>query len=684
MGVPLPDDGPPFPSALPTTSSPPPAHSPPPPSRTRLPALPRVPSAQTERQPPWRTPTPLRNPILSPGSFDPPSTRTSAARTGQSDGPSAATTQPSRSRLPPPPSTPFDAPAEDSTTAWSHWLDERRQRRATLAAASATVGLPPTVRTPRSSVSNTTSERLDRLRQSAERLRSLDRRVDEITQRNAARRAFPTSNSSGSSSLTTRGVAAEAPSEAEPFSLSSSLDSSRQLLEQVRRRLDETRQRVDEASERVQRNTQTLVERAIRQDEEADRLLMDSRERMEWGASFIERLEQLIQTLTTLSERASALPDSLDSLSSAAPVPPWRLPPSSLPSSSPLETPSAAAATDSLRHTVRQLITASRRVSAAINQHRESITAAATRFSAPTPATSEETAASSSNVEEEHVPLLRTDVPLPVSLPSPSSPSRDTFVPPTGLHIPPINIPPVSPNPSGLLLPTSTGTFPTSTAPFAFPLTASPRPISPSLPSNDYPSPQTPHPLVLPLPAVQPHTGPQAYAQAQAQAQENYPGERAQLLRIAQLQRDIAARAGELRELRRRTEELEREQGGHEEETAAGGLSDEERESGGGWEGAARRAERRRAARAGGGNPWSLTEEPGEDEGEAKEEEDEEEGEEENEWDSLQREIEEDRARAEVRRLTRGEDGLSLVELCSMTPEEKRRRDYLAWARCGR
>lgn len=41
---------------------------------------------------------------------------------------------------------------------------------------------------------------------------------------------------------------------------------------------------------------------------------------------------------------------------------------------------------------------------------------------------------------------------------------------------------------------------------------------------------------------------------------ENYPGERAQLLRIAALQRDIASRALELRELRARGRELDREE----------------------------------------------------------------------------------------------------------------------------
>ncbi|GAA5831153.1 hypothetical protein JCM11251_007774 [Rhodosporidiobolus azoricus] len=371
------------------------------------------------------------------------------------------------------------------------------------------------------------------------------------------------------------------------------------------------------------------------QDEEAERLLADSRERVEWGATFIERLESLIQTLTTLSERAAALP-----------IPPWRLPspPPPISSSSSLETPASAAATDSLRHTVRQLIAASRRVSSAIDRHRDSITAAATRLS------EERTDASSGNMEEEHVPLLRTDVPLPVQVPSrPTSASLLTAAP-----LP--NVLPTSPNPSGLLLPTSTGTF-------SFPLTASPRPISPRTPSTEQA-----RTALIPPPAPD-----------QDPDQENYPGESAQLLRIAQLQRDIAARTGELRDLRARTEELEREQRRESSSGVEVGMAIAEGGEEGGLEGS---LVRRRIPR-GEGNPWTVREEAAEEgDGEAKEEE---EGEGENEWDSLQREIEEDRYGAFVRSVGSRDSGLSpSASVSRVSKEEKRRRDYEIWSMCGR
>lgn len=58
-----------------------------------------------------------------------------------------------------------------------------------------------------------------------------------------------------------------------------------------------------------------------------------------------------------------------------------------------------------------------------------------------------------------------------------------------------------------------------------------------------------------PLPLSRTSASPAPSAEA-----ENYPGERAQLLRIEQLQADIASRANELRDLRERSLELERAQ----------------------------------------------------------------------------------------------------------------------------
>ncbi|GAA5971460.1 hypothetical protein JCM11641_008360 [Rhodosporidiobolus odoratus] len=433
----------------------------------------------------------------------------------------ASTPSPSHPILPLLPIVPFDAPESDSAASWTRWLDERRERRSALAAASASTGMPPTVRIPHSSISRSTADRLDRLRQSAERLRSIDRNVDQVASRQAARRATLPDPPPLSPTATTIESSAVASS-----SLENSLESSRQMLEQVRRRLDDTRDRVVAATARIQRTTEDGSEVAVDEREVANGVLRDSRDNLDRTASFITRLEQLTQTLSDLSERAATLAPSPPSpllRQTVTPRSPPRAPSSASPlRSTPLESASSALNTDGIRHTVRQLVQASRRVSAAIDRHRESVaTATAATASSPNPA-------------EEHIPLLRPDTPLRVSLPP--SPSTRPSTPPG-----------TSPNPSGLLLPTATGTF--------F-FTASPQALSPSPPPATSPSTTVP-----PLPP-RPRSSAEAETQAQAQAsgRENYPGERDQLLRIAHLQQDIAQRADQLRELRARGREIEEDQ----------------------------------------------------------------------------------------------------------------------------
>ena len=106
---------------------------------------------------------------------------------------------------------------------------------------------------------------------------------------------------------------------------------------------------------------------------------------------------------------------------------------------------------------------------------------------------------------------------------------------PSYLHERPLP-PDTTPNLNGLLLPQSTvlGTSATGQAPV---LSNSPQPMS---------SPSSPP---LPDGSGTESDGPEGPGEA-------YPGERAQLLRIAQLQSDIAARAAQLRALRQRGRDL--------------------------------------------------------------------------------------------------------------------------------
>ncbi|GAA6044001.1 hypothetical protein JCM8097_000187 [Rhodosporidiobolus ruineniae] len=503
------------------------------------------------------------------------------------------------SNLPPaspaPPSVPFDAPSpsDDSTLAWTNWLDERRARRETLAAASATVGLPPTVRSTRSlSVSSGTSARLERLRASAERLRSVDRRAEEEAAAAAARMR-----------ATDERLSRDPANEAAEL-LRDSLENSRLMLEQVRRRLDQTRERVARATERVERDVEAAAAGMGQSSAEqilASEALRDSQEQFDRAARFITRLDTLTQTLSNLSYRAA----SLSSATGAGNSPP---PPSSfVPSSALLESPSSAANTDSIRHTVRQLVTASRRVTAAIDRHRESV-AAAVEALPPAARVGE-----SEDSPLLPTPLPRSDQPLRVLLPpqtavgvqenetagmpSPSS----TGTPVTPFHAfdfgftaaPPSSAAALAAeesnttlNPAGLLLPTSTGSYPLTASPL--PISPAPDPASyppPSVPTTVNPAaavaalpfrrvpraggssppssssayPSIPHLSLRPPPRALSDLDPETEIETETEAEtEHYPGERAQLDRIARLQRDIALRAGELRDLRGRADELGR------------------------------------------------------------------------------------------------------------------------------
>ncbi|GAA5933393.1 hypothetical protein JCM3775_000676 [Rhodotorula graminis] len=262
-----------------------------------------------------------------------------------------------------------------------------------------------------------------------------------------------------------------------------SLEEPRRALEQVRQRLDETRQRVAAVAANTRR-------REIELDEAAERARAQARDSLDRTVDFASRLDHLANTLNSIAQRASALSPALEPLRQPA------RPADLVSSAAELEPPSIAAQTNSIRDTVRQLMLASRRVPD--DRHRELVVGAST---SPAPA---------------------LDEPLRVVVLSSTSSSD-----------PMAHQPDTSPNPSGLLLPTSTH------------FTSSPASLSPS-PSPDAASLRAPSISFPPRPPT-------------ASERENYPGERAQLLRIAALQADIAARAGELRTLRERGREVDRE-----------------------------------------------------------------------------------------------------------------------------
>ncbi|GAA5894787.1 uncharacterized protein JCM6883_002209 [Sporobolomyces salmoneus] len=362
-----------------------------------------------------------------------------------------------RIRTPSPPSVPFDANSEGSTSAWLRWLGERRARRVEAEGGDSTRAM------------QNPNDPLRRLRQSAERLRTVESRIGQTND-----------NIDPSPSSEANEAYAE----------------SRRLLTEVRERLDDTRTRIEDARSIINNED----------DQDTRDSVAQARLGLDRSVAFASRLRQLASTLTDLSERASAL------ATSSAQPPHRSVDSSTNPSSSQttsIESPLSASQTDSIRNTVRQLIIASRRVSVAIDRHRAQQASASSTSSSSLP--------QSSNILP---PFPPTDLPLRISLPSPLRSSSYSSATTSSQAFDPLNVSSqdTSPNPDGLLLPSR-------------PLTQSPLPSSIST-SNEF----------------------------RSVGGENYPGERAQLLRIATLQRDIASRALELRELRARGRELDREE----------------------------------------------------------------------------------------------------------------------------
>ncbi|GAA5874994.1 hypothetical protein JCM8547_002144 [Rhodosporidiobolus lusitaniae] len=553
---------------MPITLDPDPPPSPPLPAATPFPTAPPSPAQQPSRPLQRRYaigPQPIEG-FMTPSLDDP---RWVTVHRPRSDLLSSSN---------PPPSVPFDAPQDDTANAWGHWLAERRQRREALAAASASFASNTATRQARlvqqaqllstRSVAERQTERVELLRQQAERL--------------------PRIEPDGGVLLQVDGVGAAA------SSLQASLDNSRRTLEQVRRRLDETRERIITSTSRVEANADVVLARTAEERASADRLLQESRERLDWSTTFVTRIDSLIETLSSITDRTASLSsntnNAVSSPTSASFASLSVSPPSPVASASFFETPSGAAATNSLRQTVRTIVTASRHVSAAIDRHRESVAAASARLH--TPAGNDPL---STGVAED-VPLLRPDDTLPTQ--GTSSPSA----------IPGITLSNL--DPSSLL---ATGS--------SFPLSTSPLPLSPS---------------------PEPHS-------STAEPPENYPGERRQLARIAQLQSDIAQRASQLRDLRGRADELVREQESFDLSVSV--------ESGG------------RGAGDGGGEG----EEPKDDAAELE----------------AEREVLDWAQRRALRRAeetaSAAREALgSLGKVRKERTEEERRRDYEVWARCGR
>ncbi|GAA5966039.1 hypothetical protein JCM3765_006547 [Sporobolomyces pararoseus] len=356
----------------------------------------------------------------------------------------------SRIRTPSPPSVPFDGSSEGSTSAWLRWLGERRARRVEAGGGDSARAM------------QSLNDPLRRLRQSAERLRTVESR-------------------SGTGGITNSSNSSPPPS----TEASEAYDESRRLLLEVRQRLEDTRTRIEEARAVLNEGEQYGLRDSV----------VEAQQGLDRTVAFASRLRQLASTLTDLSERASVL-------SNSSSRPPNRSPSIQTTAVSELESPASASNTDSIRNTVRQLIVASRRVSTAIDRHR-----------------AQQEAASASSQTSPAPPLPPSNLPLRISLPPPPlfRPTSGSPTPPSD----PLGVSPTqntSPNPDGLLLPSR-------------PFTRSPL----SLPSE--------------------------YSRITTLASgENYPGERAQLLRIASLQQDIATRALELRELRARGRELDREE----------------------------------------------------------------------------------------------------------------------------
>lgn len=181
---------------------------------------------------------------------------------------------------------------------------------------------------------------------------------------------------------------------------------------------------------------------------------------------------------------------------------------------------------------MQQLILMSRRVSAVIAQHREQV--GTTSANLPPPTFDARGESSSTLLPSSFPSAPNLHDPLPIIVPAYL---RERTPPPN-----------TSLNTDGLLLPRPSVLEGTSPAVFS----ASPQAMSP---------------------AASPEPGPSSISRRLSLSnasrdddnddgptiRESYPGERAQLMRIAQLQSDIAQRAGELRALRAQGDELDRE-----------------------------------------------------------------------------------------------------------------------------
>lgn len=118
----------------------------------------------------------------------------------------------SRIRTPSPPSVPFDGSSEGSTSAWLRWLGERRARRVEAGGGDSDRAM------------QSSNDPLRRLRQSAERLRTVESRLGTGGITNSSTLPPPLSTEA-----------------------SEAHDESRRLLLEVRQRLEDTRTRIEDA-----------------------------------------------------------------------------------------------------------------------------------------------------------------------------------------------------------------------------------------------------------------------------------------------------------------------------------------------------------------------------------------------------------------------------------------------------
>ncbi|GAA5978935.1 hypothetical protein JCM10908_002742 [Rhodotorula pacifica] len=333
-------------------------------------------------------------------------------------------------------------------------------------------------------------------------LRALDARLDQAVNADHSRVGAPTAGSE--------------------------LQEQRRMLDEVRDRLEETRQRIAAAAA------------ASRAEEQRTNPSRSSQDALSRDIRFASRVDVLAHTLNSIAERTMSLSSAIESLRASSPPVsprPQRSLPALTSSTSPRamsstadaaesEQPTASSAaspsrayeenashTDDIRTVVRQLILMSRRVSTVIAQHREQVAVSAANL--PPPPETTTSAATDGPTMQEHLPVIL----------------------PSYLHERPLP-PDTTPNTAGLLLPQPT-VLDMSPAGQPPELSTSPQPMS--------------------SPSTSPPPGDETEPDGPEGPGESYPGERAQLMRIVQLQSDIAARAGQLRALRARGRELSRE-----------------------------------------------------------------------------------------------------------------------------